>query len=133
MHALWQVDALARARPRTLAELQALKRIPRFSKNKRDLYGADIIVALQQARGRRFFSLPTCLTAHTLSLDCCGHGGELLCDGPCYTYFGLPAGSSLLQSHCWPPDTEPLSEAVLVLFFGGLGKLKGRLLRFGFG
>lgn len=50
------MDALARARPRTVAELQALKRIPRFSKNKRDLYGADIIVALQQARDWR--SLP---------------------------------------------------------------------------
>ena len=42
------VEALARRRPADLAELKALKRIPRFSKNKRTLYGADIVAALQQ-------------------------------------------------------------------------------------
>lgn len=44
------VEALARARPASLAALRALTRIPRFSKNKRTLYGADIVVALQQAQ-----------------------------------------------------------------------------------
>jgi hypothetical protein len=42
------VEALVRRRPASLAELKALKRIPRFSKNKRTLYGADIVAALQQ-------------------------------------------------------------------------------------
>ncbi|BDA40672.1 ATP-dependent DNA helicase Q-like 4A [Coccomyxa sp. Obi] len=43
------VEALARARPTSMAALRALTRIPRFSKNKRTLYGADIVTALNQA------------------------------------------------------------------------------------
>jgi hypothetical protein len=42
------VEALALARPASLADLKALKRVPRFSKNKRTLYGADIVAVLQQ-------------------------------------------------------------------------------------
>ena len=65
------MDALARARPRTVAELQALKRVPRFSKNKRDLYGADIIVALQQARFLDCLTTPlrSCLATIALCTD----------------------------------------------------------------
>ena len=42
------MEALARARPCTLPELTALSKVPRFSKNKRKLYGQDIVMALQQ-------------------------------------------------------------------------------------
>lgn len=44
------MEALARARPGTEQELNSLTKIPRFSKNKRRMYGRDIITALQQVR-----------------------------------------------------------------------------------
>jgi hypothetical protein len=43
------VDALARARPGSVGELLALKGVPRFSRSKRETYGADIVAALAQA------------------------------------------------------------------------------------
>lgn len=42
------IEALARARPCTIQALNSLSKVPRFSKNKRQLYGADIVSALQQ-------------------------------------------------------------------------------------
>ena len=44
------MEALARARPGTEQELNCLTKIPRFSKNKRRMYGRDIITALQQVQ-----------------------------------------------------------------------------------
>ena len=44
------VEALARARPDTEQQLNSLTKIPRFSKNKRRMYGRDIITALQQVQ-----------------------------------------------------------------------------------
>ena len=46
------MEALARARPGTEQELNSLTKIPRFSKNKRRMYGRDIITALQQVQIR---------------------------------------------------------------------------------
>jgi len=33
-----------------MQELKTLSKVPRFSKNKRNLYGQDIVTALQQVR-----------------------------------------------------------------------------------
>lgn len=44
------IEALARARPCSMQELKTLSKVPRFSKNKRNLYGQDIVTALQQVR-----------------------------------------------------------------------------------
>ena len=41
-------SSVSQARPCTLPELTALSKVPRFSKNKRKLYGQDIVMALQQ-------------------------------------------------------------------------------------
>jgi hypothetical protein len=68
------VEALARARPASLAALRALTRIPRFSKNKRTLYGADIVVALQQVRPPPACSAPDPALQFCLNLltqPCC--------------------------------------------------------------
>lgn len=51
LHAAAQVDALARARPGSVEELLALKGVPRFSRSKRETYGADIVAALAQVGG----------------------------------------------------------------------------------
>ena len=63
-----QVDALARERPGSVADLLALKRVPRFSANKREIYAVDIVDALQQARPHMhvlsMLAHPACLHWH---------------------------------------------------------------------
>ena len=61
------VEALARARPCTLPELTALSKVPRFSKNKRKLYGQDIVMALQQVCPRSHPALHRALSLALLA------------------------------------------------------------------